>query len=66
MHAMNLLFAGCDHRRVRTVTRLFSLVALISSYIYIRLVMSRFPFFLFFPLFFFPLRLKDELRVKFY
>ena len=29
MHAMNILLQAAVHRRVRTVTRLFSLVALI-------------------------------------
>jgi len=45
------LIAGCDHRRVRTVTRLFSLIALI------RLAFTSdsdvIPFFGFFSLFFF-------------
>lgn len=52
---MNLFIAGCDHRRVRAVTRLFSLVALNSSCIYIRLGCNRASLFSFFPSPFFSL-----------
>lgn len=53
MHAMNLFIVGCDHRRVRAVTRLFSLVALIRLAFTSDWDVIALPSFLFFPLLFF-------------
>lgn len=52
---MNLFIAGCDHRRVRAVTRLFSLVALIRLAFTSDSDVIALPSFLFFPLLFFSL-----------
>lgn len=58
---MNLLLQACDHRRVRTVTRLFSLVALIRPAFTFNSVAIALPFFSFL---FFPFSFLSSARLK--